>query len=103
MDGIIGIKCSHKTVDLTFAVHCCYLPPVDSPWGRDSDAFFGHLLAPIYLNSHLHHLFVCGGVNAKLGTHVDYIEGIDNIPPRILIDNAQRNSHGDAFFDFLLE
>ena len=103
MDGIIGIKCSHKIVDLTFAVYCCYLPPEDSPWGRDSDAFFGHLLAQMYLNSHLDHLFVCGDVNAKLGTLVDYIEGIDNIPPRILIDNAHKNSHGDAFCDFLLE
>ena len=68
MDGIIGIKCLHKIVDLTFAVYCYYLPPEDSPWGRDSDAFFGHLLAQMYLNSHLDHLFVCGDVNAKLGT-----------------------------------
>ena len=57
----------------------------------------------MYLNSHLDHLFVCGDVNAKLGTLVDYIEGIDNIPPRILIDNAHKNSHGDAFCNFLLE
>ena len=45
-------------VDLMFAVYCCYLPPEDSPWDRDSDAFFGHLLAQTYLNSHLGHLFV---------------------------------------------
>ena len=92
MDGITGIKCAHKIVDLTFAVYCCYLPPEDFPWGHDSNAFFGHLLAQTFLNSHLEHVFVCGDVNTKLGTLVDYIEGIDNIPPIILIDNAKKTA-----------
>ena len=40
--------------------------------------------------------------NARLGNMKDFIEGLDEIPPRTVIDETQ-NEHGKLFNDFLLQ
>ena len=56
----------------------CYLPPVSSPWGRDSISFFSHLLSMLYtLDSD--NVVIAGDLNARIvGLH-DFILGVDTI------------------------
>ena len=39
-DGILGLELRHKDTDTSIAMFTCYLPPENSPWGRDADSFF---------------------------------------------------------------
>ena len=39
-EGILSVNFCHKFTDFSFIVICCYLPPQNSVWGRDSDKFF---------------------------------------------------------------
>ena len=39
-DGILGLELHHKDTDTSIAMFTCYLPPENSPWGRDADSFF---------------------------------------------------------------
>ena len=40
LDGILSVKFLHKKSDFSFVLVCCYLPPKNSVWGRDSDLFY---------------------------------------------------------------
>lgn len=79
----------------------CYLPPENSNWGSDSDNFFNHLSSVLFSADDVD-LYVGGGdYNARIATKQDYIEGVDDVAARKVIDNGS-NKHGDAFIDFLL-
>lgn len=43
-EGIIGVHFVNKFADFNFIVYSLYLPPENSPWGRNATAF-----SPIYL------------------------------------------------------
>jgi hypothetical protein len=102
-DGILILQFCHKNSNVKFIVCSCYLPPEDSPYGRDADGFFSHLLSYMFLYSHVEKTFVCGDFNARIGALKDYIDGIDdNILQRRVIDNVS-NDHGNAFIDFMQE
>ena len=102
IDGILGVLFTHKVTEYKFIVFSCYLPPEDSPWGRDSTSFYGHLLSLIYFHNYVDCYFVCGDINGRTGSLNDYINGVDELPPRVCID-AVKNPHGESFVDFLLE
>ena len=101
-DGILCLLFEHKQSDFKFLVFSCYLPPEDSPWGRDNTAFYGHLLSQIYFHNYVDCFFVCGDLNSRTGGLTDYIHGVDDIQPRVCIDLV-KNSHGECLIDFLLE
>ena len=44
-EGIIAIKFTHRITSANFVVFSCYLPPENSPRGRDAQSFFAHLLS----------------------------------------------------------
>lgn len=102
VDGILGLRFVHNVSDYTFVVFSCYLPPENSPWGRDATAFFSHLLAQTYLFADVDDLFMCGDVNARTGNLSDYVPDIDDLGTRTNIDNTI-NSHGRSFVEFLQE
>ena len=101
-DGILCMLFKDKVTDYCFTVYSCYLPPEHSPHGRDSNAFFTHLLSLVYINSYVDVSFVCGDLNSRLGDQQEIIHAIDDIPARNVIDIIA-NRHGDAFYDFLIE
>ena len=101
-DGILGLLFKNKTTNYMFSVYSCYLPPENSPHGRDSVNFFSHLLSQIYVNSFVDASFTCGDFNSRLGEHQESIDNVDDIPQRSIIDNTC-NKHGEAFNDFLME
>ena len=49
-DGIICFLFQHKISKFTLLLISCYLPPENSPWGRDSNEFYSHIL--IYLHNY---------------------------------------------------
>ena len=44
---------------------------------------------------------LCGDFNARCGSDADYIEGVDDIEPRSIVD-YRKNSYCDIFIDFLI-
>ena len=42
-DGILGLELRLKDTYPSIAMFTCYLPPENSPWGRDADSFFAFL------------------------------------------------------------
>ena len=102
IDGILGVLFTHKVTEYKFIVFSCNLPPEDSPWGRDSTSFYGHLLSLIYFRNYVDCYFVCGDSNGRTGSLNDYINDVDELPARVCIDSV-KNPHGESFVDFLLE
>ena len=102
-DGILGVKFVHRFSDFSFVLFSCYLPPENSPWGRDSSSFFGTLLSELYILDEVDTVIFCGDVNARIGALSDTICGVDDsIPIRQVIDTYV-NQHGHFFIEFLIE
>jgi len=99
VDGILGIECKNRFTDYKIVIFVCYLPPENSPWGRNPDLFFTHLLNQIYLLHDYDQLYIAGDFNSKIGEMNDYLDG-DMIYNRKVIDKC-KNSHGDSLIDFL--
>ena len=47
-------------------------------------------------------IIICGDFNSRIGEESDYIEGVDNIPIRQVIDTTS-NKYGDHLLDFLVD
>ena len=101
-EGILGILLTSKQTDYKIVIYSVYLPPENSPWGRNAMEFYSHLLGQIYLLSDNDAIFVCGDVNSRIGGLSDVINDIDGIPPRFSLDKMV-NQHGHTFVDFLLD
>ena len=101
-EGILGLLFKDKVTEYCFTVFCCYLPPEHSPYGRDSTAFFTHLLTMIYLHSYADSCFTLGDFNSRISDQKDAITAIDYVTDRSTIDFTL-NKHGEAFIDFLKE
>ena len=102
IDGILGLKCVDKATGYEFIVYACYLPPENSVRGRDTQGFYSHLLAQIYLHSQCDNLIIAADFNSRIGNLKDVIYDIDSIPLRTVTDNSI-NQHGRDFIDFLNE
>ena len=98
-DGILGILCTHKISNFKIAIFSCYLPPENSPYGKQAEYFFNHLLQTVYLLSNVDQIFIMGDFNAKTGNTADTLD-TDNILTRKYID-LTKNSHGESLIDFL--
>ena len=45
--------------------------------------------------------FICGDFNSRCGERADYVEGVDQVPSRHVIDHTT-NGYGDCLCDFLV-
>ncbi len=61
-----------------------------------------YLLSLIYTTCEYDVVYLVGDVNSRIGLKKDYVQNIDNIPLRNVIDHTS-NKHGEEFIDFLLE
>ena len=66
-DGILGILLTSKQTGYKIVIYSVYLPPENSPLGRNVVDFFSHLLGQIYLLSDNDAILVCGDLNFRLG------------------------------------
>ena len=67
-----------------------------------AEAFFTDLMTKVYEYQNEGDIIICGDFNARCGDESDYIEGVDNVPPREVIDH-KLNSYGQLLIDFLVD
>lgn len=101
-DGILGLLLKSKQTDHEIVIYAVYLPPENSPWGRNATGFYSHLLGQIHLLSDKDAIVVCGDLNSRIGEMTDFILDVDGIPCRTVIDKTV-NQHGHTFTDFLID
>ena len=63
-DGILVILFQHIVSHIKFLIICLYLPPENSPWGRQASEFYNYMLHLVYMNSYVDHIFICGDMNS---------------------------------------
>ena len=102
-DGILGIEIVNKHTDVRCIYFVCYLPPERSPYSRDIDAVYAHLITQLYLANEADMIFLAGDFNARICSNTDTFDGLDDtiIPERKVLDLTS-NKHGSTLIDFLI-
>ncbi|CAC5363406.1 unnamed protein product [Mytilus coruscus] len=101
VEDILWIKLSHKYGDSNNICFCvCYLPPEVSSRLNDGEKFFNDLLQQVYCYQNEGFVYIGGDVNSRCGSEQDYIQGVDDINDREIIDLIS-NKYGDLLVDFL--
>ena len=101
-EGVIGMQMQHKLSDYSVLFYSCYLPPENSPWGRDAIGFYSHLLTQTYMYSDADAVMFCGDFNSRIGSMKDSISDLDSLPDRKCLDQTV-NQHGISLVEFLQE
>ena len=101
-DGIMAISLMHKISKYRALIVGMYVPPENSIYGDNADMFFDYVTNILYENTEYDLTLLCGDMNSRIGKGLDYIENIDNLPDRVVIDDTP-NNHGQPFIDFMLE
>ncbi len=96
------MKLVHKVSNETGMVACvCYLPPENSTRHVDASDFFDTLLLQIH-NYHVDDItYVCGDFNGRCGNLLDYVEGVDSVENREILDSVI-NQQGRLLVDFMI-
>ena len=101
-EGILWINFKHILTGSSFNLCVCYLPPEGSSRSVNVDEFFDNLLTKVYQYQNMGQYYICGDFNSRLGDLVDYIEGVNEVPPRDILDFS-KNAHGQYFCNFLTD
>ena len=80
-DGILILNLVKKHSGYSILFIGVYLPPENSPWGRDAVSFFAHILSYLYQFEDADAVYICGDINARIGNKIDFIQEIDNVKP----------------------
>ena len=64
-DGILALKLTSHSTEHTILLFSCYLAPENSPWGRDAQSFFAHLLSLIYTHIDCDYMLISGDLNSN--------------------------------------
>ena len=102
-DGILRIEMVNKHTDVRCIYFVCYLHSEGSPYSRDIDAFYAHLITQLYLANKADMIFLARDFNARIGSNTDTFDGLDDtiIPERKVLDLTS-NKHGSTLIDFLI-
>ena len=101
-EGIMWLRITSKLGDFSLCCAVCYLPPHDSCRAMDSSIFFDKLMEQLYTYQNMGKIILMGDYNARCGQNSDYIEGVDTVPPRDILDETE-NHHGDNLISFLTD
>ena len=99
VDGILWLKFENN--EETFCVCTCYLPPENSRYCNGQE-FYTKLLEQVYLYQNTANLYITGDFNSRCGDCQDFIEGVDYVPLRAIIDEYSNNL-GDQLIEFLVD
>ncbi len=99
-EDMLWLKLTSKVSEFVLCLCICYLPPKGSSRGSEGDMFFTTLTNQVYAYQNEGLVCVCGDVNARCGENTDFIEGVDCVPPRTIVDNVE-NEYGDLFVDHM--
>ena len=102
-DGILWIQFEDKQcVPNVFYVCVVYLPPENSARDINVHDFFNTIITQIYTIPGGSTLYLRGDWNSRCSDLPDYIEGVDTLQERNIVD-FQLNSYGTIFCDFLID
>ena len=101
VEDILWVEVKDKFTLKVLNICVCYLPPEGSSRHVDPHAFFANLLSQIYIYQDIGPYMICGDFNARCSNEPDYIEGVDDIVERHVVD-YKKNSYGDLFIEFLI-
>ena len=101
-DGILAVTFKNNDTGYDFVVISAYLPPENSIYGRDATSFFSYLTNLIYLHCDYDAVYIAGDLNGRVGENADYIDQVDELPRRNVIDFTV-NGHGEALTEFCIE
>ena len=91
---------SQDSENIVFCV--CYLPPSESTRVNDSELFYATLLEHVYSYQNEGRIIMCGDFNSRVGEATEFIEGVDDVTPRNVIDYTS-NVNGDLLIEFLVD
>jgi hypothetical protein len=100
-EGILWIQLKGKSDGKILNLCVCYLPPEGSSCAVDPHSFFGELLTQVYSYQHEGPFFIMGDLNSRCANSADFIEGVDEIQNRKVID-TQQNQYGEFMCDFFI-
>ena len=92
----------HVSAGFRFNLCVCYLPPEGSSRYVNVDEFFDTLLTKVYQYQNMGQYYICGDFNSRLGDLVDYIEGVDDLPQKDILDFS-KTAHGQSFCNYLID
>lgn len=96
------MKFKSKLSNFTLVLAVCYLPPAESCRALDLDLYFQNLLQQVYIYQKLGRVMICGDLNAHVGQNSDYVEEVDIVRPRNIVDFSE-NRQVDKFINFLCD
>lgn len=102
IEGIMWLKFKSKLSELSLLLAVCYLPPAESCRALDSELYFQNLLKQVYNYQKLGRFLICGDLNSRIGQNSDFVEGVDVVRPRTIVDFYE-NRQGDKFIEFLYD
>ena len=85
---------------MPYVVCVCYLPPSESTRLNDPELFYSTLLEQVYSYQNDGRIYICGVFNSRAGDASEFIEGVDDLTPRDVIDHTS-NVNGDLLVEFL--
>ena len=100
-EGILWLSLKSKESQRNLTICVCYLPPLNSSRQIDAQSFYDCLLTSYYKYQNDGELFICGDFNSRCGDMQDFIEGVDDIECRRIVD-FNVNTYGHFLIDFLL-
>ena len=104
VEGILWLKLTakpHLCVNQVFSVAVCYLPPANSTRQVDAADFYENLLSDVFRFQKLGPFCIMGDFNSRCANVQDYIEGVDAIAERNIVD-VLSNSYGELLIQFLI-
>ena len=100
VDGILWLRLSAKEQRCVYNICVCYLPPEGSTRSGNPQEFFDNLLSQVYMYQNEGNFYICGDVNSRCGDMDDFLEGVDDVPGREVIDHTAK-SYGQFLCEFL--
>ena len=100
-EGILWLKFTHKLDNYSFLTCVCYLVPSNSTYHVSPYEYFDNLLCQISEYQNIGPFCICGDFSARCGDSSDFIDGVDKLPLRSVIDYTH-NAYSELFMDFLI-
>ena len=99
---ILWLKFSSSQDSENIVLCVCYLPPSESTRVNDSELFYATLLEHVYSYQNEARIIMCGDFNSRVGEATEFIEGVDDVTPRNVMDYTS-NVNGDLLIEFLVD
>ena len=101
VEGILWLKFVSKIDEAVLHTCVCYLPPKESSRNIDADDFFDNLICQMHQYCKNDLFYICGNFNARCSDFQDFIEGVDYIQSRHIIDFTSYK-YGELLCEFLI-